>query len=58
MYTSLLTSLTTSIGVKPSFRPVSLSRAVKAGMEKATTTLAPDARSAATCGAMLVLVST
>ena len=51
------TSLTTSVGLKPSLRLVSLSSAVKAGMENETTTWAPDARSAATCGATLTLVS-
>ena len=50
------TLLTTSVGLKPSFRVFSLSSAVKAGMENETTTWAPEARSAATCGAMLTLV--
>ena len=52
------TSLTTRVGLKPSFRLVSFSSAVKAGIENATTTWAPDARSAATAGATLTLVGT
>ena len=52
------TLLTARVGLKPSFRLFSLSNAVKAGIENETTTWAPDARSAATCGAMLTLVST
>ena len=52
------TSLTTSCGLKPSLRLSSFSSAVKAGMVNETTTWAPEARSAATCGAMLTLVST
>src|SRR6266568_2696942 len=39
------TLLTTSVGLKPSLREVSLSSAVNAGMENETTTWAPDARS-------------
>ena len=44
------TLLTTSCGLKPSFRLFSLSSAVNAGIENEMTTWAPDARSAATCG--------
>ena len=50
------TLLTTSVGLKPSLREFSLSSAVNAGIENETTTWAPEARSAATCGAMLMLV--
>ena len=50
------TLLTTSVGLKPSLRLVSFSSAVKAGMENETTTCAPAARRAATCGATLTLV--
>ena len=40
--------LTTSVGLKPSFRLFSFSSAMNAGIENATTTWAPDACSAAT----------
>ena len=50
------TLLTTSVGLKPSLSEFSLSSAVNAGMENETTTWAPEARSAATAGPMLMLV--
>ncbi len=50
------TSLTTRVGLKPSLRLFSRSSAVKAGTVNDTTTLAPDALSAATCGPTLMFV--
>ena len=51
------TLLTTSCcGLKLSLRLISRSSAVNAGMENDTTTWAPAAFSAATCGPMLMLV--
>jgi hypothetical protein len=50
--------LATRVGLKPSLRLVSLNSALNAGMANDTTTWAPDAFSAATCGPTLTLVGT